>query len=155
MKAARAGRKAHSAYFRRHSVIVEKKSQEAREAVRLMMLRDEIPALVEIVRSSRQGMACVVSLLEDEHVAVGTIAADVLREAALEGVDLARAVPALYQALGDRYAKANAAGALTHHFLRRGDIQAVQSLLGSKDAVVRDAAGESCMHGCDAGKMPL
>jgi|WetSurMetagenome_2_1015567.scaffolds.fasta_scaffold91115_2 hypothetical protein len=121
--------------------------KETLESIRLMMLRDQIADLVGIMRQHREAVLIVGGLLKDEHVGVGAIAADVLKAAVVAGVDISLSEGALKDALGDRYAKSNAAGALALLYVKRGDVRAFEKLLKHSDRAVREAAGDACADG--------
>lgn len=139
--------------FRERRLLEEKKPlKETPESMRLLMLRDQITDLVGIMREHREAVVIVGGLLKDEHVGVSAIAADVLKEAAAAGVDIAPSEAALKEAIGDKYAKRNAAGALALLYMKRGDVSAIGKLLSHRDQAVRDAAGDACSNG--AGNSP-
>lgn len=136
--------------FRAHSVLAEKRngSEETLESLRLMMVRDQTAEIVGMMAESWEARSCVRMLLSDDHVGVPAIAADVLREAAVAGLDIGFAERELAEATYDKYAKANAAGALAFLYLRNGMVSRLHALLERKDPAVREAAGAACLEGC-------
>jgi hypothetical protein len=140
--------------FRERRILEEKQLlkqplKETPESMRLMMLRDQINDLVGIMRQHREAVVIVGGLLKDEHVGVGAIAADVLKEAVIAGVDVSPSEGALKEAIGNRYAQRNAAGALALLYVKRGDVSAMGKLLSHRDQAVRDAAGTVCTDAPD------
>jgi len=148
----RATRSAHST-FRTHTLIVERAPfPETLESIRLKLLRDETKDVVRLMGAHTEALDIARELLKDGNVGVGTLAADAFREAVLSGVDISRAVPDLREALGDKYAKKNAAHALALFHVRRGDVSSLESLLSHKDKEIRAVAGDACVDGCDRGR---
>ncbi|MCI0503285.1 hypothetical protein L0Y65_01080 [Candidatus Micrarchaeota archaeon] len=138
--------------FREHRLFVEKnRLAQTPESMRLMMLRDQVSDLIGIMREHGEAVEIVCQLLKDGHVGVGAIAADVLKEAMIAGVDVSAAENALAEALNDRYAKRNAAGALALIHMKKGDVAALGGLLAHRDSEVRDGAGAACTHGAGGG----
>jgi hypothetical protein len=135
--------------FREQRLFVEKNpSGETPESLRLMLLRDQIGHVVSIMREHEEAIDMVRGLLRDEHVGVGTIAADVLREAAAGGVDISLAEPDLIEALSDKYAKKNAASALALFYIRKGDVSSLERLLGHDDNAIRESAADASVSCC-------
>ncbi len=141
--------------FREHQLFLERhKLNETHESMRLMMLRDQIDDLVGIMGEHKEAIGIVGQLLKDEHVGVGAIAADALKGAVAAGVDVSPAEGALKEAIGDKYAKKNAAGALALLYVKRGDVMALERLLKHSDKTVRDSAGEACSSESNEPRLP-
>jgi hypothetical protein len=82
-------------------------------------------------------------LLSDKGVGVPALAAEALKKAALQGVSIERCEDDLEKALENRYASAEAAGALTVHYISRGESGKAASLLSSNDSEIARGAREA------------
>ncbi len=135
--------------FREQRVLIEKAPFiHSVESFRLMMVRDEIPEIVEIMRVHGEALPIVIGLLKDDYISVGATAADVLRSAILAGLDVSGAEEGLLESLKDKYAKRNAAAALSSLYMRRGDVASLDRLLMHEDGAVRDSACEASLSRC-------
>jgi hypothetical protein len=126
----------------KESVIIEKSpySEEKLSEMRMLLLRDEIDTVISMIGSSGRDLRYMAMLLEDEGMGVPVIAADVLKEACVRGIDISCCEEALKKALLDKYAKRNAAGALMALYLSNGDNLEASSLAGSGDPEISRAA---------------
>lgn len=126
--------------FRKRPTLTESHMSRQLSEFRLMLVRGERGMLLGFLRHSQESVQTMAGLLTDEYVGVGPAAADILREACLNGIDIKQAVPALVEALSDIYAKRNASAALAAYFLGRGDKKRLRELRGHEDKAVREAA---------------
>ena len=127
----------------KESVIIERFSAERASELRLLLLRDEIGRVVERMGESYEDLRCVGELLSDPGLAVGVIAADALKEAAGKGIDIGICVEALESALGDKYARRNAAGALARQYILSGQEEKAAGLMVSPEADIAEGAMEA------------
>jgi septin family protein len=107
--------------------------------LRLSMVRDELDELVKMTREPYY-QQLISMLLTDNFVAIGPIAAEVLRRSASEGNSISESVPSLKIALKDRYAKYNSAAALAVHYRNTNDQEGLSGLLTNKDQQIQIAA---------------
>lgn len=111
--------------------------------IRLMLLRDEMEEVVERITLSRDDLRCLAMLLEDPGAGVPVLAADAFRLAAIRGQDIRECEGELLKALGDKYARRNAAGALAAHYRSIGQDSKADDLLGSPDMEISGGALEA------------
>jgi hypothetical protein len=122
------------------------------DELRMMLVRNEMDSVVSSLQPPGENIMALATLLLDDKLAVAPLAAEALGMAAAGGLDISPAVPSLMMALGDKYAKAEAARTLARHHLNRANIGNISELLAYPDAVVRDAVREVCGDVCDALK---
>lgn len=134
--------------FRRKDVFAEKLSGERLDHFRLMVIRGEYDKIIwHVEEESEANIRYVARLLLDDGLGVAPNAADVLAELVSRGVDIKRAVPELHEALGNKYARANAARALALQYLTSGMVTELRALVGNDDPGIREPAQRAVSEG--------
>jgi hypothetical protein len=132
-----------SSDFRQRAVLSEKFSAARLDHFRMMVIRGEYEHVFwHIKEESMDNLRYLEELLDDKGVGVATNAAEILEGLVRRGVDIGKIVPVLENALGNPYAKENAARALAAHHLKRVNIRKLEGLLKHRDPLIKKAAGE-------------